>query len=331
MDGTTTEGTSKSAGVQGLASTAGSIRPTEPMPPEQMLATILDATPVGVCITTDEGLFEQVNPAYERLYGYAADELIGRHFTMVVPEDQRAELAALHDRFIGEGVEIRGEWGVQAKDGKPRTILADACRIVGLDGRYRKVTFVLDISARIAVEDQLARANERLEEANALLTHLAAHDSLTGLANYRRSQEALVGAIQTARRYRRELVVAVVDLDHFKVVNDTHGHRTGDEVLVQFAEMLSAGTRAADTCGRVGGEEFVVIMPETGIEEAEVLLARLRETCRDRPLTPSGARLTFSAGLARFDYDDTPEALLGRADAALYRAKRSGRDRTVVG
>ena len=299
--------------------------------PEQMLAAILDATPVGVCITTEAGTFEQVNPAYERLYGYPADELIGRHFTIVVPEDQRLELAALHDRFIAEGLDIRGEWRVLAKGGLPRTILADACRVVGSDGRYRKVTFVLDISARIAMEEQLAQANARLEEANALLEHLAAHDALTGLANYRRSQEALAAAIHTARRYRHELVVAVVDLDHFKAVNDTHGHRAGDEALVGFAAMLRDGTRAVDTCGRMGGEEFDVVMPETGVIEAEVLLGRLRAACRERPMTSSGARLTFSAGVAQFDHDDTPETLLGRADAALYRAKAAGRDRTELG
>jgi diguanylate cyclase (GGDEF)-like protein/PAS domain S-box-containing protein len=298
---------------------------------EQTLATILDATPVGVCITTDEGMFEQVNPAYERLYGYTADELVGRHFTLVVPTEQQGELSALHDRFIAEGVEIRGEWRVVAKDGKPRTILADACRVVGADGRYRKVTFVLDISERIATERALAQANALLEEANAQLTHLAAHDSLTGLANYRRSQEALAAAMDTARRYQRDLVVAVVDLDHFKLVNDTHGHRAGDEALIRFAEMMRAGTRAADVCGRLGGEEFVVVMPETGVQEAEILLGRLRAACRERPLLPSGARLTFSAGVARFGYDDTPESLLERADAALYRAKAAGRDTTVIG
>jgi diguanylate cyclase (GGDEF)-like protein/PAS domain S-box-containing protein len=299
--------------------------------PEQTLATIIDATPVGVCITTDEGILEQVNPAYERLYGYTAEELVGRHFTIVVPDAQQEELSRLHDRFIAEGVDIRGEWRVIGKDGLPRTILADACRIVGADGRYRKVTFVLDISERIAIEEQLAQANALLEEANARLTHLAAHDSLTGLANYRRSQEVLAAAIDTARRYQRELVVAVVDLDHFKVVNDTQGHRAGDEALIQFAAMMREGTRVADVCGRLGGEEFVVVMPETGVQEAEVLLGRLRAACRERPLTPSGARLTFSAGVARFGYDDTPESLLERADAALYRAKEAGRDRTVIG
>ena len=296
---------------------------------EDTLATILDATPVGVCITTDEGVFEQVNPAYERLYGYSASELVGRHFTMVVPEGQQEVLASLHDRFIAEGVEIRGEWKVVAKDGLERTILADACRIVGEDGRYRKVTFVLDISERIAVEERLAHSNELLEEANDRLAHLAAHDSLTGLANHRRSQEMLTAAVQTALRYRRQLAVAVIDLDHFKSVNDTHGHRIGDEVLVHFAGMLRVETRAADTSGRLGGEEFVLVMPETGSDQAAALVERLRVACRERVLTSAGVRVTFSAGIAQCTEDDTPESLLERADAALYRAKAAGRDRTA--
>lgn len=297
---------------------------------EEMLATVIDATPVGVCITTDEGIFEQVNPAYERLYGYAADELVGRHFTLVVPDAQQPELSRLHDRFIAEGIDIRGEWRVLGKDGLPRTILADACRIVGADGRYRKVTFVLDISERIEIEERLADANDRLERANEKLAHLAAHDSLTGLANHGRSHEVLRAAVETTRRYRRDLTVAVIDLDHFKGVNDAHGHRIGDEVLAEFAARLQAGTRVTDTCGRLGGEEFVLVMPETTLEQGEALIARLRQACVEVP-TAAGVTIAFSAGLTACSYDDTPEALLDRADEALYRAKAAGRGRTAVG
>lgn len=324
-------GTTPDGAVNPSTAAAGPVATTDTVGPEQLLAEIHDAVPVGVCITTEEGHFERVNPACARLFGYSTDELVGRHFTLVTPEEQQPELAASHDRFIADGADIRGEWRVVGKDGASRTILGEACRIVGLDGKYRTVTFVLDISDRVAAEEQLAQANERLEEANLRLTHLAAHDSLTGLANHRRSHEALAAAIDGGRRYGRDLVVAVIDLDHFKVVNDTHGHRAGDEALIRFATLLRDGTRGADTCGRLGGEEFVVVMPETGVAEAEVLLGRLRAACRQTPLVPSGLRLTFSAGVARFGPDDTPETLLERADAALYRAKRAGRDRTFVG
>ena len=331
MAGTTAGSGIAPEGVAGRGATGHVLLATEDSAQKQLLSAIHHGTPVAVSITTEEGLFEQVNPAYVRLHGYSADELIGRHFTLVVPEELRQQLTELHDRFIADGVATRAEWPVVTKDGSVRSVLADACRIVGPDGRYRKVTFVLDISDRIAVERELAHANELLEEANHRLAHLAAHDCLTGLANHRRSHEAIVTAIDTARRYRRELVVAAIDLDHFKVVNDAYGHRAGDEALVRFAAMLRDGTRAADICGRLGGEEFVVVMPETGLQEAEVLLSRLRATCRERPVVSSGMRLTFSAGLARFEHDDMPETLLERADAALYRAKRAGRDRTVVG
>lgn len=114
--------------------------------------TLVERTPLGLCITDPRGVFEYVNPAYCRLYGYEPDELVGRHFTVVVPEDQREELSRLHDRFIAGEAELRGEWEVVRKDGKRLHILADAARITGEDGAPRKVTFVMDITERVAAE-----------------------------------------------------------------------------------------------------------------------------------------------------------------------------------
>lgn len=288
-----------------------------------MLTTIVDATPVGVCITREDGTYEHVNAAYERLYGYTEEELLGRHFTMVVPEERRAPLSELHDRFIADGAEVRGEWEVVTRDGAPRTILADACRVVGADGRYRKVTFVVDITDRKATEAQLARANARL-------AHLALHDPLTGLANRRRTFEALGAAVESARRHRTALAVAVLDLDHFKAVNDAHGHQAGDRVLVAFAELVRSQIRGADTAGRIGGEEFLLVMPSTDLSRALVILDRLRGVCAARLATPSGDPVTMSVGVAVLREGERPEDLLGRADRAVYRAKAQGRDQVEV-
>ena len=138
---------------------------------------IIDATPVGICITTEDGLFEYVNPAYERFYGYSAAELIGQPFTMIVPPENRAIMAALHQDFIVDGVEIRGEWSVLPRDGIPRTIFADACRVQGLDSRFRKVTFVIDITERLTLETQLQAAKQAAEAASAAKSEFLANMS----------------------------------------------------------------------------------------------------------------------------------------------------------
>ncbi|WP_024288591.1 diguanylate cyclase [Cellulomonas sp. KRMCY2] len=284
---------------------------------------IVDATPVGICMTTQDGIVELVNPAYERLYGFPAEELLGRSFTLVVPPEGREQPAALHDQFTGRGSEIRGEWTVVGKDGVARTILADACRVLGSDGRIRNVTFAVDITDRKTLESDLARANEALAE-------MAFHDSLTGVLNHRGIMEAMDRATRTAARYGRPLSVAVIDLDHFKAVNDAHGHPVGDATLAGFAQLLARFVRAPDQVGRSGGEEFVVLMPETTATEAAAALDRLHVVCRETQFAEPAVSLTFSAGVTEHHDGDRPGTILARADEAMYRAKGSGRARTVT-
>lgn len=128
------------------------------------LETIFNRTPLGMCITDEYGFFEKVNPAYCRFYGYTEEELIGEHFTLVVPGEMKVQLAELHDAFIAGKEEIRGEWEVQKRDGSLCTILGDACRIYGGDGRPRKVTFVMDISDR-------KRAEKLRQDIDRITTH----------------------------------------------------------------------------------------------------------------------------------------------------------------
>ncbi|WP_186441328.1 PAS domain S-box protein [Desulfamplus magnetovallimortis] len=119
---------------------------------EKRLTAIIDNTPVGICITDENGIFEQVNPAYCRLYKYDESELIGKHFTIVVPEKSRKILGELHDSFIQGESELRGEWEVVDKNGSLIAIIADAARVIGIDGRPRKVTFVVDITEKKELE-----------------------------------------------------------------------------------------------------------------------------------------------------------------------------------
>lgn len=291
---------------------------------EEALHAVLDASPVGVCITTEDGLFERANPAFERLSGWSAAELVGRHLSMVVAEDQRATLSDRHDQFIARGVDVRGEYQIRTKDRSRRTVVTNAARVVGSDGRYRKVTFVVDVTDRTRLEADLGEAHERL-------AHLAGRDSLTGLPNHRRTREMLEQATEVAERYGRGLAVGVLDLDHFKAINDGFGHLVGDDLLVAFARLLRAQLRAVDTAGRTGGEEFVVLMPETSPDGARIVLERLRDCCRDQLRTPQGHPLRFSAGVVEPLQHELPDAVLRRAELAMVRAKAGGRDRTEIG
>ena len=129
------------------------------------IMTIVQSTPSGICITDEKGFFEYVNPAYCAIYGYQLGELIGKHFTVIVPESHKSWLIELHDKFIAGTNEVRGEWPVRNSNGEGLFILADAVRVIGMDGRPKKVTFVVDITARKKAEGELSRSEALLREA----------------------------------------------------------------------------------------------------------------------------------------------------------------------
>ncbi len=156
----------------------------------------------------------------------------------------------------------------------------------------------------------------------AKLKRLALTDELTGLANRRAWQESLERERARARRDGQSLCVAMLDIDHFKHFNDTHGHQAGDRLLRDMAQTWRSQLRTSDILARYGGEEFAVLLLTWPVQVAETVLQRLRAT------TPAGQ--TCSAGLAAFHGSETAEELVARADEALYEAKARGRDRTVI-
>lgn len=168
------------------------------------------------------------------------------------------------------------------------------------------------------------------------LLQLATSDPLTGLHNRGYVDDRFAIELSRARRYGTPMTIAVIDADHFKLLNDTHGHLAGDLTLRKIAAILRDSFRQSDTAGRYGGEEFVVILPETDIETAQRKLESLRELVAATPivLAPRGEtiQVTFSAGLASFPQDgDGTAELFALADERMFQAKKEGRNRVVAG
>ncbi len=132
---------------------------------QRAFADVVEKAPVGICITNRSYIYEYVNEAYCRVYGYTQEDLVGKPFTMVVPKEHRRELIELHDRFMDQEYELTGEWNVRAKDGTPLTILANAVYVVDEKRNPKKITFVLDITARTRALAQLEGVRGDLESA----------------------------------------------------------------------------------------------------------------------------------------------------------------------
>jgi diguanylate cyclase (GGDEF)-like protein len=176
----------------------------------------------------------------------------------------------------------------------------------------------------------LAQTRLELLAANEQLARLAAQDPLTGLANRRQFRERLCQDLALYRRHTTPGALVVLDLDHFKQVNDTHGHATGDQVLMEAADRIKAALRPSDVAARVGGEEFAALLPGSDIRNAVTVAERLRAALAELVVfAPDGrpVRITASIGVATWQQDDRDERdLLERADQALYAAKHAGRD-----
>lgn len=190
-----------------------------------------------------------------------------------------------------------------------------------------------ELAARVRTQIRRQRYAAELRESVNNTLALAVTDELTGLYNRRYFDRHLALLLNKARDNNRDMALMLIDLDFFKAVNDTHGHDCGDAVLQEFSERLKRNIRGVDLACRYGGEEFVVLMPDTDFKQAQGVAERVRQAISDRgfEISPSHRlSITVSMGVALNEREtDTPETLLKRADIALYRAKREGRNRIV--
>jgi diguanylate cyclase (GGDEF)-like protein len=189
-----------------------------------------------------------------------------------------------------------------------------------------------ELRARVGVGVRTVELQRHLAETRAALAHEAMHDPLTGALNRRAFGETLAREISEVRRHDHGLALGVCDIDHFKVINDTHGHLIGDEVLCALVRLIEGHLRAHDILGRHGGDEFVILTAHTSAEAAATTFERIRSVVAGTPIATSvgDIPISISIGIRAWHRGETDVELLAAADAALYRAKEAGRDRVYL-
>jgi diguanylate cyclase (GGDEF)-like protein len=176
----------------------------------------------------------------------------------------------------------------------------------------------------------LTRLNNELQEAHDKILELTRTDPLTELANRRHFSERIEEMVLLSQRRSQPLSLIISDIDKFKRVNDTFGHGEGDRILVEFAQLMQRSTRAEDLVARFGGEEFAILLPLTASGQAYSLAERIRKSLADMDLLDDNHAVTASFGISQLNRGEKTADLIKRADTALYRAKQSGRNRTVI-
>ncbi|MBU0681279.1 MAG: diguanylate cyclase [Proteobacteria bacterium] len=204
----------------------------------------------------------------------------------------------------------------------------------GADDYITKPFYPHELEVRLRAGQRIVGLNRELLAARNALKEQASRDALTGLLNRRAIMERLDQEMVRRTRQGKGLCVGIMDIDHFKKVNDTYGHNVGDEVLLGTAQRIQAALRPYDSIGRYGGEEFLIIMADTSCDETYKHFERLRRTLADLPLEtgkgPIAITASFGVGMSGSDQSIEPEQLIGIADIALYKAKERGRNRVEV-
>ncbi len=273
---------------------------------------------VGMALLDAEGRYLEVNDALARILGVAAADLAGQPLTALTrPEDVDEERLQLDELLAGRAMRCSYEKRAVHADGHGLWVAVHATELGAGDGASRLfLAQILDVSDQRRFEEQLQ--------------HLADHDPLTGLENRRAFQRAVDAHLANVKRYGDEGALLILDLDHFKAVNDTLGHHAGDTLIVAVADLLRAHVRESDRIARLGGDEFAVLLPKADEAQARAVADKLVAAVRDARCELGGraSMTTVSVGVALFSAAiDRGEQLLVDADLAMYDAKEAGRDR----
>ncbi len=288
---------------------------------EELYRSILHASPDNITITNLEGIVHTISPITLTMFGYDEEkEILGHSLTeFLVPTD--VERANNNIGLMFSGVFTGpGEYTAVRADGSLIEIEANAEFIRDVDGVPTRIVFIIrDITER-----------KRLKEE---LQHQATTDYLTGVTNRRHFIETAHYEISRAIRFKHPLSIALIDIDHFKSINDTYGHAAGDEALIVLARLCCDNIREVDIFARLGGDEFVLLLPDATCKQAYQVVERIRRSLSALSIDRDGQNIaiTISSGIAGLeDEEDTLDVLLARADQVLYQVKESGKNRVAT-
>lgn len=298
--------------------------------------SIFQHAPFGIIATDVQGQITAMNFAAEKLTGYDREELVCKTpLTLLL--DERELVAASRDSIAGDDVlEVLG-FEVLAGGARDGEMQEKEWTLIKRDGSRSPITLAMravtsnsgEISGFVGIAVDITERRQMLQ----YVTHLATHDQLTGLVGRALLRDKTVEAVERARRYGTKVAVFVIDLDQFKRINDSLGHTSGDQILIEAAERLRRCIRSSDVVARVGGDEFVVVMPDlTTMDDIEHCAANLIERMSPEiQIDEQLVNVTVSVGVCIYpDFASDAKHLLKRADSAMYAAKESGRNQYQI-
>lgn len=274
----------------------------------------------GLMVLDCDGRFQMINPRAEYLLGWRESELLNGTvepiMTELQPGKEECKISECMEKGIAQQIE---PFYFNRKNGDEIPVSLSVAPMYNHGNIVGVIMTFQDIAQRLLIEEKLKS--------------MATHDPLTGTKNRGELERQLVSELGRCRRYTRPFSLLMIDIDHFKKINDTYGHQHGDEVLKNMCRYIDSTLRKSDIIGRYGGEEFIVMLPETDCSHAERFAERLKEGITQNSCRGGEANLplTVSIGVASYpDHGDVVENILKKADDALYAAKEQGRDRVVT-
>ncbi len=283
---------------------------------EERFRQLFEDSPLPYQAMDDHGRVVDVNAAWLEMMGMISDQVVGQSFGELMDANEWRKFMHMFPSFIKNGALANFQLTINHADGTPLIIELNGRVAYDIHGDFKQTHCVLqNITERMAIEHELRR--------------LATSDPLTGLANRRAFFTEADHALLQCARYHHDYTVMMLDIDHFKSINDTFGHDVGDQVLKLVSNEMQQQIRAVDILGRLGGEEFAIALPEADISTATTVAERIRIAVEAFSLdTEQGCvRFTISIGLSQLSDAKSNEALIKKADELLYQAKQNGRNR----
>ncbi len=308
---------------------------------EKRFRALIEHSTDAITLIDRHGMVVYESPSAQLLTGYIAEERNGRSgFELIHPDDLPAVKATLSDVLTHTGSINNAQFRSVKKDGTVWWTEGTAINLLHEPAVQAIVINYRDITERKTAEQALRDANDQLnvrvaeiEKLQAELREQALRDPLTGLYNRRYLGDALERELSRVKREKKSMSIIVMDIDHFKRINDSYGHQAGDQFLTAIADLIARHARSSDIACRYGGEEFLLVMPGAGVRTAARRAEELRVACMQISIPHGGKKLnvTVSLGVAAYPlHGKEAEEVVIKADKALYKSKRSGRNRVTV-